>query len=74
MTFQRLVDRTSEAVQSFEYCDLPNMLEFRTGGDAYRDARHVHAKRFDKYGKIEVNLAKNTHGGWVRASDKHDTF
>ena len=48
-----------------EYWDLPNMFEARTDGDAHCDACYLDAERFSKFGKLDVNFAKDMVAGFV---------
>jgi hypothetical protein len=41
------------------------MLEVCTGGDAHCDAHHERARQLDKFGKIDVNFAKDMVAGFM---------
>ena len=41
------------------------MLEACTDGDAHCDACHLDAKRFGKFGKLDVNFAKDIVAGFA---------
>ena len=46
-------------------CDLHNMLEVCTDGDAYCDVRPMHARWFDKFGNVDVKFAEDMVAGFV---------
>ena len=41
------------------------MFEARTEGDAHCDARYLDAERFGKFGKLDVNFAKDVVAAFV---------